>query len=75
MRPERLLLDRLAELEMSVLVAWGKEDQLLPFSNVKKIRARLPGARYAVYEKAGHMLPYEVAERFSDDLVDFLRSD
>jgi pimeloyl-ACP methyl ester carboxylesterase len=72
-RPERLLLDRLPELRMPVLVAWGKQDQLLPFSNVEKIRPKLPRARYEVYEKAGHMLPYEVAEQFSSALIDFLR--
>jgi pimeloyl-ACP methyl ester carboxylesterase len=73
-RPERLLLDRLPELRMPVLVAWGKQDQLLPFSNVEKIRAKLPNAGYEIYEKAGHMLPYEVAEPFSSALIDFLRS-
>ncbi len=72
-RPERLLLERLPELRMPVLVAWGKEDQLLPFGNVEKIRARLPQARYVLYEKAGHMLPYEVAEQFASALIDFLR--
>jgi len=71
-RPERLLLDRLPELRMPVLVAWGRQDQLLPFSNVEKIRSKLPDARYELYEKAGHMLPYEVAERFSTALIDFL---
>jgi pimeloyl-ACP methyl ester carboxylesterase len=72
-RPERLVLDRLPELQMPVLVAWGKDDQVLYFSNVEKIRSRLPHARYAVYEKAGHMLPYEVAAQFNRDLIDFLR--
>jgi pimeloyl-ACP methyl ester carboxylesterase len=71
-RPERLLLDRLPELKMPVLVAWGKKDQIVPISNLAKIRSRLPDARYLVYDKAGHMLPYEVARRFNKALVDFL---
>ena len=73
-RPERLLLGRLPDLQMPILVAWGRKDQLLPFSNVEKIRARLPDARYELYEKAGHMLPYEVAQQFNSALIDFLRS-
>jgi pimeloyl-ACP methyl ester carboxylesterase len=73
-RPERLLLERLPELKMPVLVAWGKDDQVVYFSNVEKIRARLPNARYAVYAKAGHMLPYEVADQFNRDLIAFLQS-
>jgi pimeloyl-ACP methyl ester carboxylesterase len=73
-RPERLLLGRLPELKMPILVAWGRKDQLLPFSNVEKIRARLPNARFELYDKAGHMLPYEVADQFNSTLIDFLRS-
>ena len=73
-RPERLLLDRLPELKMPVLVAWGKKDQVLYFSNVEKIRARLPKARYLVYKDAGHMLPYEVAGQFNRALIDFLQA-
>ena len=72
-RPERLLLERLPELKMPVLVAWGKKDQVLHFSNVEKIRARLPKARYLVYKEAGHMLPYEVAGQFNRALIAFLR--
>jgi pimeloyl-ACP methyl ester carboxylesterase len=71
-RPERLLLERLQDLRMPVLFAWGRRDQILPISNLEKIRSRLPNARYEVYADAGHMLPYEVAERFNSDLVDFL---
>lgn len=73
-RPERLLLDRLPELNLPILVAWGRQDQLVPFSNVEKVRSRLPNARYELYDKAGHMLPYEVADKFSSALIDFLRS-
>jgi pimeloyl-ACP methyl ester carboxylesterase len=74
-KPERLLLERLQDLSMPVLVAWGKRDQILPFSNVAKIRVRLPNARYEIYERAGHMIPYEVPEEFNAALVDFLQVD
>ena len=73
-RPERLLLDRLQDLKMPVMVAWGKRDQVLPFSNVAKIKAKLPDARYEIYEKAGHMVPYEVPDKFTAALIDFLKS-
>jgi len=71
-RPERLLLERLQDLRMPVMFAWGRRDQILPVSNLDKVRERLPDARYEVYDGAGHMLPYEVAERFNQDLVGFL---
>jgi pimeloyl-ACP methyl ester carboxylesterase len=74
-RPEWLLLERLKDLPMPVMFAWGRRDMILPISNVDKIRARLPEARYEVYPEAGHMLPYEAAEKLNADLIDFLRSD
>ena len=74
-RPEWLLLERLKELQMPVMFAWGRRDMILPVSNLEKIRARLPRARCEVYPEAGHMLPYEAAEKFSADLIDFLASE
>ena len=74
-RPEWLLLERLNELQMPVMFAWGRRDMILPVSNLEKIRARLPRARCEVYPEAGHMLPYEAAEKFSADLIDFLASE
>lgn len=71
-RPEWLLLERLKDLRMPVLFAWGARDQILPISNLEKIRTRLPQARFEVYPGAGHLLPYEAAEEFNRDLVDFL---
>jgi pimeloyl-ACP methyl ester carboxylesterase len=74
-RPEWLLLERLKDLRMPVMFAWGRRDMILPVSNLDKIRARLPQSRYEVYPEAGHMLPYEAAEKFNADLVDFLSSE
>ena len=71
-RPEWLLLERLKDLRMPVMVAWGARDQILPISNLEKVRTRLPRARFEVYPEAGHLLPYEAAEKFNRDLVDFL---
>ena len=71
-RPERLLLERLPELRMPVFIAWGGRDQILPLSNLDKVRERLPEARTRVYPDSGHMLPYEAAEAFNADLVQFL---
>ena len=72
-RPERLLLERLSQLKMVVLGARGKNDQVLYFNNVKKIRARLPDARYVICADSGHMLPYEVAGPFSRNLIECLK--
>ena len=72
-RPERLLLERLPDLRVPVEFFWGRRDQILPISNLEKVRSRLPDARVRVYDEAGHMVPYEAAERFDRDLVEFLK--
>jgi pimeloyl-ACP methyl ester carboxylesterase len=72
-KPDYLLLKRLRELRMPALVAWGAKDQILPISNVEKIRAVLPDARYELYPDAGHMITYEEPERFNSALIDFLK--
>ena len=72
-KPEYLILSRLAELKPPALIAWGKKDWVLPFSNVEKIRAHLPGARYETFEDAGHMIPFDEPERFNRVLIEFLR--
>jgi pimeloyl-ACP methyl ester carboxylesterase len=72
-KPEYLLLERLRELKMPVLVAWGEKDLILPVSNVDKIRQVLPDARYEIFPEAGHMITYEAPERFNAALIDFLR--
>jgi pimeloyl-ACP methyl ester carboxylesterase len=72
-KPDYLLLERLGELKMPVMVAWGQKDQILPDSNVEKIRKVLPNARYELFPNAGHMITYEEPERFNAALIDFLR--
>ena len=56
------------------MVAWGQKDQILPGSNVEKIRKVLPNARYELFPSAGHMITYEEPERFNTALIDFLRN-
>ena len=73
-KPDYLLLERLRKLKMPVMVAWGQKDQILPGSNVEKIRKVLPNARYELFPSAGHMITYEEPERFNTALIDFLRN-
>jgi len=72
-KPEFLLLERLRDLKMPVLVAWGEKDQILPVGNVERIRKVLPQARYEIFPEAGHMITYEEPERFNSALIGFLR--
>lgn len=41
---------------------------------MEKIRRVLPGARFEVFEKAGHMITHEEPERFNRVLIEHLRA-
>lgn len=56
------LLDRLPELSMPTLVAWGLQDWLLPFWQAIGARLRLRRGRLALFAFSGHLLPMEAPD-------------
>ncbi len=56
------ILDRLGELPMPTLVAWGLQDQQLPFWQAIAARLRLPRGRLTLVACAGHLMPLEAPE-------------
>ncbi len=57
------LLDRLHELPMPTLVAWGLQDPMLPFWQGIAARRRLRHGRLALVAHAGHLVPSEAPEQ------------
>lgn len=57
------------------LVLSGAEDGLNPPEAGRAVADLIPGARFEVYERSGHMLPYEEIERFTADVTAFLTAD
>ncbi|MGN7799658.1 alpha/beta fold hydrolase [Leifsonia sp. 22587] len=54
------------------LVLAGAADGLNPPEAGRELAAHIPGSRFAVYERSGHMLAYEEQERLINDITAFL---
>lgn len=66
--------DRLAALgaRIPTLLVWGKGDQVVPLAVGEQALARLPGARFATIEPAGHLPYLERADEFNRIVTEFL---
>ncbi|MBX3092940.1 MAG: alpha/beta hydrolase [Cryobacterium sp.] len=64
--------ERLASIECATLVLHGSADALVPVENGRRIADRIPGARFAVAEGAGHNLFSERAEFVAEQVSAFL---
>lgn len=45
----------LGKITAPTLVIWGAEDRLIPLEDGRQATARIPGARFEVFEQTGHM--------------------
>lgn len=66
------LRPQLPTVTIPTLVLSGREDGLNPPAAGEELARAIPGARFEVYENAGHMLPYEQADRFVAEVAAFL---
>lgn len=66
------LRPRLAEITAPTLVISGKHDGLNPPEAGEEVAAGIPGSRFEVYDRSGHMLTVEESERLVDEVAAFL---
>ena len=65
--------DRLPEIEIPVLIVWGRQDLLVPVSDADAYAALIgPNARVVVFEDTGHVPMLERPSRFNELLRGFL---
>ena len=75
---QRALLDRsdaeslMTTITCPTLVACGRHDAWAPVAQHEAIAAAVPGARLAIVEGAGHMLPVEKPDDLNRLLIDWL---
>ncbi len=67
------LAERLQELQVPVLIAWGARDAVIPLARGKEAHASIPGAELWVAENAGHCPQIEAAPEFNERLLTFLK--
>jgi len=63
---------RVSAIRAPTLVITGDEDLLIPPENSRNLAARIPTARLAIIERAGHAVFIEQADVFNRIVVDFL---
>ena len=73
-REKERMDDRLASIKVPTLVAWGKQDKLLPIGAGERYAAGIAGAKLVSFEKCGHVPAIEKTEEFLAAVVAFLGS-
>jgi pimeloyl-ACP methyl ester carboxylesterase len=64
---------RYGELDLPVLVVWGREDGWIPVAKGRELQAAVAGARLQVVDGAGHLVQEDAPEALVEHLVGFLR--
>src|SRR5467141_537982 len=64
--------DRLASIKVPTLVAWGKQDKLLPIGAGERYAGGIAGAKLVSFEKCGHVPAIEKTEEFLAAVTAFL---
>lgn len=66
-------LQQLAQLDIPILIVWGKEDKAIPVKMGEKMHRILKGSRLEIFDQAGHMPQYECSEEFNKLALEFLQ--
>jgi pimeloyl-ACP methyl ester carboxylesterase len=70
--PNRGVAKRLYRMRAETLVLWGANDRLIPPVYAERWAGLIRGAKVAVVDDAGHMVPWEQPERFVSAVRGFL---
>lgn len=66
------ITDRLGEIDVPTLLVSGRYDEATP-AIVQRMKDRIPGSEWVLFEESSHMPHVEETERFLDVVGDFLR--
>lgn len=66
-------LDRLRTVRQPVLLAWAKDDPVIPFEYARTFADAIPRAELLVFETGGHSAAPKNAAEFAPRAIDFLR--
>jgi len=65
----------LKEINIPVLIVWGKNDEVVPVSVASEMKNMISSAKLIVFNKCGHAPQYEVPEKFNIVVDVFLQED
>jgi pimeloyl-ACP methyl ester carboxylesterase len=66
--------DRLATIDVPVLVCWGTEDSWIPAAKAHELGALIPGAEVRLVEGAGHLVQEDAPAELTAALAAFART-
>jgi pimeloyl-ACP methyl ester carboxylesterase len=66
------ILDRLEEVELQALIAWGRNDRVVPPADAAQYARRLRNSTTVIFDDCGHLLQAERPVRFNRLLDGFL---
>ena len=64
--------EKLGTLNKPVLLIWGRQDRVIPFSDHEQVLSAVPGVQFHAIDQAGHLPHYEQADQVNKLLADFL---
>jgi pimeloyl-ACP methyl ester carboxylesterase len=65
---------RYGELDLPVLVLWGRNDGYIPVAKAHELSAAIPGAELRIVDGAGHLIQEDAPEQVVERLTPFLES-
>lgn len=66
------LVEYAKEIKNQVFLVWGKDDKIVPASDIEKIKKIIPKSRHAILQNAGHKAPYLNATDFFKKIKSFI---
>lgn len=66
-------IGRLGRLAIPTTIFWGRHDRAVPIDLGWEMHGRLPGSRFEVFDRSGHLPNFDEPDRFNDLLVGFLQ--
>jgi pimeloyl-ACP methyl ester carboxylesterase len=71
--PAYLQFDRLGDIRQPVLLAWAKDDPVIPVRYATKFQASIPDAEVVLYETGGHNAAQANSTNFAPRAIRFLQ--
>lgn len=70
-----LVINKLGEMDVPILIVWGRHDRSIRLSLGQEIHKILKGSRLEIFEDAAHCPNYEQPEKFNEIVSGFLSTD
>jgi pimeloyl-ACP methyl ester carboxylesterase len=71
--PEQVsqLQDGLPDIQVPVLVVWGRNDRFISVSHAEVLQRLLPNVQVRIFDNCGHTPQIELADQFNKEVLDF----